>query len=78
VAASARVGNLIGSRSAAGAKRAAHASALLSVVVGLIVMIAMLAAKDVCLIAVTLIFDLQAAHRYLGIFSPMKKAWSGL
>jgi Na+-driven multidrug efflux pump len=47
VAASARVGNLIGLRSASGAKYAAHASALLSVVVGLIVMILMMAAKDV-------------------------------
>ena len=47
VAASARVGNLIGLRSALGAKHAAHASALLSVVVGLVVMILMMAAKDV-------------------------------
>jgi len=47
VAASTRVGNLIGLRSASGAKHAAHASALLSVVVGLIVMILMMAAKDV-------------------------------
>lgn len=48
VAASARVGNFIGYRSAAKAKYAAHASALASVVVGTLVMIVMIAAKDVC------------------------------
>ncbi|KAJ7173576.1 MATE efflux family protein [Mycena filopes] len=47
VAASARVGNLIGARSAAAAKYAAHASALLSVVVGLVVMIIMMCSKNV-------------------------------
>ncbi|KAF7317752.1 MATE efflux family protein [Mycena kentingensis (nom. inval.)] len=47
VAASARVGNLIGARSAAGARHAAHASALVSVVVGTVVMTVMLATKDV-------------------------------
>lgn len=47
VAASARVGNLIGARSARGAKRAGHAAALLSVVVGTIVLISMMATKDV-------------------------------
>ncbi|KAF9046821.1 MATE efflux family protein [Hymenopellis radicata] len=47
VAASNRVGNLIGSRSALGAKHAAHASALLSVIVGTLVMIVMMATKDV-------------------------------
>ncbi|KAI0357338.1 MOP flippase [Trametes cingulata] len=47
VAASTRVGNLIGARSALGAKRASHASALLSVVVGAVVMIVLLATKDV-------------------------------
>lgn len=47
VAASARVGNLIGARSARGAKRAGHAAALLSVVVGTVVMISMMATKDV-------------------------------
>ncbi|KAF8888113.1 MOP flippase [Infundibulicybe gibba] len=47
VAASARVGNLIGSRSAVGAKRAAHESAFLSVIVGLIVMTIMILIKDV-------------------------------
>ncbi|TDL19594.1 MOP flippase [Rickenella mellea] len=47
VAASARVGNLIGARSAIGAKRAGHAAAFLSIVVGFIVMIAMIATKDV-------------------------------
>ncbi|KAL1718056.1 mate-domain-containing protein [Schizophyllum commune] len=47
VAASARVGNLIGARSASGAKHAAHASALLSVIVGVMVMVTMIAAKDV-------------------------------
>jgi len=47
VAASARVGNLIGLRSAAGAKHAAHASALVSVGVGVIVMIILITTKDV-------------------------------
>jgi len=47
VAASTRVGNLLGLQSAAGAKRASHASALLSVIVGAIVMIILVAAKDV-------------------------------
>jgi MATE family multidrug resistance protein len=47
VAASTRVGNFIGSRSPSGAKAAAHASALLSVIVGAIVMVAMTASKDV-------------------------------
>ncbi|KAI8978868.1 MOP flippase [Trametes punicea] len=47
VAASTRVGNLIGARSALGTKRASHASALLSVVVGAIVMIILVATKDV-------------------------------
>ena len=48
VAASARVGNLIGARSAIGAKHAGHAAALLSVVVGTVVMVVMIATKDVC------------------------------
>ncbi|KAK0217849.1 MOP flippase [Armillaria fumosa] len=47
VAASNRVGNLIGARSAVGAKNAAHASALLSMIVGLLVMTVMMATKDV-------------------------------
>ncbi|KAJ3512451.1 hypothetical protein NLJ89_g3512 [Agrocybe chaxingu] len=47
VAASTRVGNLIGSRSPRGAKIAAHAAALLSVIVGAVVMTAMMLAKDV-------------------------------
>jgi len=47
VAASTRVGNLLGLQSAEGAKRASHASALLSVIVGAIVMIILMAAKDV-------------------------------
>ncbi|KIM39623.1 hypothetical protein M413DRAFT_447100 [Hebeloma cylindrosporum] len=46
VAASMRVGNFIGARSPSGAKAAAHASALLSVIVGLVVMVAMMASKD--------------------------------
>ncbi|KAM5538601.1 hypothetical protein V8D89_007630 [Ganoderma adspersum] len=47
VAASARVGNLIGARLPNAAKRASHASALLSVVVGAIVMIVLIATKDI-------------------------------
>ena len=47
MAASTRVGNLIGSRDAPGAKHAAHASALMSVIVGALVMVVMIAFKDV-------------------------------
>ena len=47
MAASTRVGNLLGLQSAAGAKRASHASALLSVVIGAIVMFILMATKDV-------------------------------
>ncbi|KAI0050778.1 MATE efflux family protein [Auriscalpium vulgare] len=47
VAASTRVGNLIGSRDSAGAKFSGHISALLSVVTGTIVMIGLLCSKDI-------------------------------
>ncbi|KAF8909267.1 MOP flippase [Gymnopilus junonius] len=47
IAASTRVGNLIGARSPSGAKIAAHTSALLSVVVGSAVMSVLLASKDI-------------------------------
>lgn len=47
VAASSRVGTRIGARDPAGAAHAAHASALLSAVVGGAVMVGMMAAKDV-------------------------------
>ncbi|TCD64515.1 hypothetical protein EIP91_004011 [Steccherinum ochraceum] len=47
VAASTRVGNLIGARSAFGAMQASHASALLSVIVGAVIMTIMMATKDV-------------------------------
>ncbi|KAJ8494391.1 hypothetical protein ONZ45_g13255 [Pleurotus djamor] len=47
VAASTRVGNLIGNRSVLGAKHAAHASAAISVVVGAVVMSVMLITKNV-------------------------------
>lgn len=47
VAASARVGNLLGAQDAEGAKRAAHAAALVSVMAGSVVMAIMLATKDV-------------------------------
>ncbi|OCH88449.1 MOP flippase [Obba rivulosa] len=47
VAASTRVGNRIGARDAAGAQRASHAAALLSVAVGFAVMVALMATKDV-------------------------------
>ncbi|KAI0923315.1 hypothetical protein AcV7_005865 [Taiwanofungus camphoratus] len=47
VAASTRVGNLIGARDAVAAKQASHASAFLSVVVGSIVMTVMMATKNV-------------------------------
>ncbi|KAH8082014.1 MATE efflux family protein [Cristinia sonorae] len=47
IAASTRVGNLIGARAAYDAKRASHAAALVSVIIGSIVMASMLAAKNV-------------------------------
>jgi len=47
VAASTRVGNLLGLQSATGAKHAAHISALLSIIIGGIIMITLLVAKDV-------------------------------
>ncbi|EMD40035.1 hypothetical protein CERSUDRAFT_45456, partial [Gelatoporia subvermispora B] len=47
VAASTRVGSLIGARDAEGARRAAHASAGLSIVVGFAVMVVLIATKDV-------------------------------
>ncbi|KIK65106.1 hypothetical protein GYMLUDRAFT_384287 [Collybiopsis luxurians FD-317 M1] len=47
VAASTRVGNLIGLRSAAGAKHAAHTAAFLSVVVGAIVMVTLIATRNI-------------------------------
>ena len=47
VAASTRVGHLIGFRSPSGARNAAHASALLSIIVGVVVMVVMIASKDV-------------------------------
>ena len=51
VAASTCVGNQLGLQSAIGAKQTAHLSALLSIVVGAIVMVIMLATKDVSSIA---------------------------
>lgn len=45
-----RVGNLLGACSANGARNAAHASALTSVVIGSLIMIAMLAVRDVSLL----------------------------
>jgi Na+-driven multidrug efflux pump len=47
VAASTRVGHLIGLRSSIGARNAAHASALLSVIAGAVVMGLMIASKNV-------------------------------
>jgi len=47
VAASTRVGNLIGARAAGAAKQASHVSALLSVLVGSVVMTVMLATRSV-------------------------------
>ncbi|KAJ4476405.1 mate-domain-containing protein [Lentinula edodes] len=47
VAASTRVGNLIGLRSAIGARHAAHAAAFLSVVVGAVVMITLMSTKNI-------------------------------
>ncbi|KZP31569.1 MATE efflux family protein [Athelia psychrophila] len=46
VAASTRVGNLLGWKSAAGAKQAAHLSALLAIIAGAIVMATLMATKD--------------------------------
>jgi MATE family multidrug resistance protein len=67
VAASARVGNLIGARSPVAAKYAAHASALLSVVVGSIVMIIMMATKDVCKISFVSI-NTEDSYRSMDIY----------
>ena len=70
VAASTRVGNFIGARSARDAKRASHASALLSVVVGFVVMVTMMATKNVrawefrCLA-----YHALRSRRYLAIYS---------
>ncbi|KAG6846490.1 hypothetical protein H0H93_013659, partial [Arthromyces matolae] len=47
VAATTRVGNYIGARSTMGAKRSAHASVVLSVVLGAIVMMVLMCIKDV-------------------------------
>ncbi|KAH9920427.1 MATE efflux family protein [Fomitopsis serialis] len=47
VAASTRVGRLIGGQHAQGAKRASHASALLSAIVGVVIMTTLLACKNV-------------------------------
>jgi Na+-driven multidrug efflux pump len=47
VAASTRVGNAIGRRDAAGAKFIGHLSALLSALLGAVVMLSMLLSKDV-------------------------------
>ncbi|KAA1477572.1 MATE efflux family protein [Dentipellis sp. KUC8613] len=47
IAASTRVGNFIGARSASGAKAAGHLSALLSMITGLVVMVLLLCTKDV-------------------------------
>jgi MATE family multidrug resistance protein len=47
VAASTRVGNLIGAKSPSGARRAAYASALLSVITGTTVLIVLLATANV-------------------------------
>lgn len=46
VVASNRIGNLIGARTATGARNAAHAIAFISVIVGFVVMITMLAARN--------------------------------
>jgi MATE family multidrug resistance protein len=46
VAASARVGNLLGARNAKGARRAANVAAWLSVVMGVLVLIVLMAVKD--------------------------------
>lgn len=50
------MGNLIGARLPNAAKRASHASALLSVVVGAIVMIVLVATKDVSVVLLILKF----------------------
>lgn len=47
VAASTKVGHFIGARSAHAARRAGHAAALLSIILGAIVMIILLLTKDV-------------------------------
>ena len=69
MAASARVGNYIGARSASGAKHAGHAAALLSVVVGGVVMCTMLATKDVCQV---LLDQTLGSDKRLGVWVPLQ------
>ncbi|KAJ4481213.1 MOP flippase [Lentinula aciculospora] len=68
VAASTRVGNLIGLRSAIGAKHAAHAAALLSVVVGAVVMITLMSTKN---IVGFLMSDDVAVVQLVGVVMPL-------
>jgi len=71
VAASTRVGNLLGLQSAIGAKHAAHISALLSVVIGAIVMVALLASEDVSISLLCIINRPLNNNRSMGTCSVM-------
>ncbi|KAF9529009.1 MOP flippase [Crepidotus variabilis] len=68
VAASTRVGNLIGARSALGAKNAAYASALLSVIIGSFVMVFLIAFKNVFGL---LFSDDEAVVRLVSVVMPL-------
>lgn len=72
VAASTRVGHLIGFRSPIGAKNAAHASALLSVIIGAVVMVVMTASRNVSQRKLNILFSVyNCQSRYLVSFSAM-------
>lgn len=78
VVASNRIGNLIGARTAIGARNAAHAIAFISVIVGFMVMIIMLAARNVSQRSSRPVLLYQTADRNLAISSAMTRTSSGL
>jgi Na+-driven multidrug efflux pump len=71
VAASTRVGQLIGLRSPVGAKNAAHASALLSVIAGAVVMGVMIASRNVSQRPIFIVKFITCIFRHLVSFSAM-------
>jgi Na+-driven multidrug efflux pump len=70
VAASTRVGNRLGARSASGARHAAHASALLSVITGFTVLVVLMATKNVSLV---LCIHELCADKYIGLRTPLHR-----
>ena len=71
VAASTRVGQLIGLRSPTGAKNAAHASALLSVIVGAVVMGVMITYRNVSQRTIFFVKFVTYIFRHMVSFSAM-------